>query len=405
MERIFKENRVGALEFSTNGEKLDARYFDNNIIENFIFNTNEISKMNLINEEPYVIKSITTKEQVIEQFNKDSKISIEFDNEHFKQRNITITDNTIQLADKIMAINKVAYFTWIVEFKGKLSLLSKTMNDCQITLDGIEIVININFAVAITLDEQKLIFSKQFKNTQESEIIFDFKFVTEKQAKPNSLTTKNENQLQSFFINNDCKKLDVVLVPFALTDNDLQLVGKENVKDYTCHLPLIEAFAKRKTNQLYIYPLYDNEICSFSTKELQDKLISLISNYAENCEVELVGLDSTVWTALDLSGNKLFNHTTLINPLVDVKVFYENNQEFIEKLYPQEWLDKQKIIDGLYDPRIKILVTPYARGYYDFIRLFEGLGKINNKEINYRLIKGTDEDDCTTVFYNNIVKM
>lgn len=408
MEKIFKENRINALNFNVDGENLEVLYFNKKLFETITINPVSANTFNLLNTEKYELKSKTTSEQALADFKQTNELNIEFENEFFKKRKVTFKDNVLDFTDTITMWEKVAFFTWKFTFVEDAKLISSTPKSCLVHVAGIEINFEVSATMAISLDGRDLTISRQLRKIHEIDINFEFKFNISSQSCPNSVTPDEKNGFKYKLVEKtESKKLDVVLVPLSLTDKDLELFTEDRM-DYIYHLPLVNVLKKRETNQLFIFPVYNDEINGLIAENIQSELLKFINEFTTDYKhVELVGIDSSYWSSICLFKQDTFTHTTFINPLVDIEVYYKKNKQFIDQLYNRdESFDIASATkDGLYNKKAKYIVTTYSRGYFDFIRLYENFGDIKEKDIHFRLIKEQNQIENTKIFTNNIVKM
>ncbi len=413
MEKIYSMNRSTLVRFETDGEYLNVSSNGQSIFDDFSINPHG-NEQNFIRvrDKQHNIEGVSDKLEVKDALENNGKATIELSNMHFSQRSINMHGNTLVIEDKLNGPKKSAIFAWDFPISEDFQVLKNESTYSLLKVGDIIVEIKYTQDMIAHPTESGYRIKKRLNNVDEEIFKFEFVFKAPTQIETSSLepeTFKVQNQSIKYLLEeNGHNTLDVILVPMPFTDIDFSNLDRKQLEACVYHIPYTNIIHERKTDKLYIFDVFNGMPTLFlQNYDVTTKLIrKLVSKTRKNTNVKvnLFGIDSSSPAARKMSEYEIFDSIRIINPLTNIDEHYTGNLDVLNNICQMEKFEAATnfMIENLVDDKVKYLVTPYERGYYNFVRAIENQGFISKLERKLTIIRSVDEQDNNEKFIKEL---
>ncbi len=416
MERIYKNNRKTLIDFKCDGEFFYIYYKGELLFSPLHINPREQGqKFNSVKGRQMKLKALEAPKKVKSEFEKFGKVVFNVEAKHFTQRSISIDEEAFELEDTLINTTRGSIFWWFFQTEYDFHILKNTPDYFKVKIDDIILEIWPSEEMGLREEDDGFALVRRPNTAKDYKSKMLFKFTTPTQIMTSSIQPnvfKKDKQVLPYIADiAGYKQIDVILSPLPFTEVDLLTLSENELKQSLAHIPYQSQFARRKTDKIFIFDNFNNQPSLYLAEfeKFSKTLRYLVAKLRvdEEVQVNLIGCDVAAMAAYKMIDYDMYNKVCLINPVVNLQSLFANSPEQMKKYFPIELFEKtcDQLKNDLYNTKLRIVTSPYERGYYDFMRLLESLEYDQIKKMKINIIRSSDNIDDDMQFAKIIKKM
>lgn len=397
MERIYKRNRSTLVEYKTDGETVNINYLGTKLFELKKFNSIDgKQQFSTIRGKFSKIPSKMSKEDFINNFEKHN-VTRDAKSIHFRTREMKINENEFNIVEDVMCPKQDSFIGWRFYTSEKVVVLKRTANSFRLLIGKVQVEIKSTLNINLLVRKDYILLRRFFKASTIAKVDIIFKvhvgsLSKENSVKPNQYLSAGHT-MPYLLSSNVNRVLDIVLVPLPFSKMDYVLENSN--EEHMYHKPYSDVFERRQTDKLYIFDNIDNKPCMFIGNEKQTSTLikELVSKQGEYEVVNVIGIDLSSIFAQKLAKEDFIQNIMLINPVISLIEIYEEEFKRIEKEFPVDKYHKlsKKLLKNALESEAKIIVSPYSRGYWGFMKTLEKTSYKDVKKLDLKIIRSNKE--------------